>query len=276
MAGVGLLGILCFRLLAARGGSLGAAADAMLTVGAPISEDEATASVPSLIAVLKACCAQRVVVWLIAASAFRHMAGYAEGAFQATFYHRALKMEPSEYGPWLAGLIVIGGGIASIGNSWLADRMLRHTNGARMYVMSGGHAIGVVVMTATWLLHARLPCQLMHVATYLMIEGWLAIAIAELSAQNSKLVGSKAGSTVVAVYLLLIDIAGGLGPFLVGLISDMLVQSGHSPADSMRLALVYVVSPCLVLTTLLFYKCARTLHLAERQLQVAGAHTGAA
>jgi len=168
-------------------------------------------------------------------------------------------------------LIVIGGGSASVCWPCVADALLPRTCGARPFVLSASHTFGLVTMTLTWLLHARTGCQAMHALTYVAVEGWLGLAVAEVSLQAAELGLSHSASTVVATYLLVIDIAAGFGPFCVGLISDSLAKGGASPGESLRMALTYVTSVCMAMSVLLFVACGRSLHLGDRQRRLMGA-----
>jgi hypothetical protein len=111
----------------------------------------------------------------------------------------------------------------------------------------------------------------MHALTYVAVEGWLGLAVAEVSLHAAQLGLGHSASTVVATYLLVIDIVAGFGPFLVGVISDNLAAGGASPGEALRLALTYVTSVCMALSVVLFLACGRSLHLGDRQRRLMGA-----
>jgi MFS family permease len=177
---------------------------------------------------------QPCLLLIFVASAFVGIAGYALSAFGPAFLMRSHGMTLAEMGlkQGLASGLTSIIGILVMG--WLTDRLTRRDPRWGLWL--------VCMMT-----FGLLPCS---VGAFLAQSPWLSVTLLAIStlistaylppivASIQRLVPSEMRATVSASLLLFTAIAGGSGPFVVGLISDALVDRFHEQALSLAMLIV--------------------------------------
>lgn len=163
---------------------------------------------------------------------------YGYGTWTAPFLLRSHNLSLSEVGTWL-GLIAGIGVVGTFSGGFLADKLSTKMNDARWYLFVGG--ISTLVMV---------PFQFM---VFLHSEIWVVIAsmfaasvmggmfLGPSFAIAHAMVAPRMRAVASATLLFVINIIGmGLGPYVVGILSDLLGPSYG--IDSLRYAL------CIALT----------------------------
>eukprot|EP00002_Diphylleia_rotans_P002154 TRINITY_DN11325_c0_g1_i1.p1 TRINITY_DN11325_c0_g1~~TRINITY_DN11325_c0_g1_i1.p1 ORF type:complete len:523 (-),score=116.76 TRINITY_DN11325_c0_g1_i1:49-1617(-) len=191
---------------------------------------------------------------LLVASSLRHVAGYSWGAWQATYLERARGMNGTWLGVFLVSSIAIGGSFGSIMGGRLADK----------YTVYGGHQdLRFVVCAITQLAAAPfsflclilpadrdeyVPVALVcHFIAYVLAETWIAPVIAGIQ----DMANLDERNEILSLFLMIINLIGGTGPYLVGLVSDNL---GEDVGDFKGLQLALLIVPLLyVLSSIGFF-----------------------
>lgn len=202
---------------------------------------------------------------------FRHMAfgaalnafaGYASASWTASFMIRSYDMSTGELGTWLA---IITGAFGAIGvfiGGIVADRL--GARDARWYTWVPAFAglISVPFIAAVYN-HPYLALGL-SVVPGLLHNVYLGSTIAT----THSLVGLRMRALSSAVLFLILNLIGmGLGPLLVGLLSDYL-QPQHA-RHALRTAMLYLLPAVMTWSTIHFFLAARTLR--EDQAAASGA-----
>jgi len=188
------------------------------------------------------------------ASSLHALYGYGAGAFLPSFFRRIHEIPPGELGTWLAAIGLSAGALGTYLGGYLGDRFGR--GDARYYMWVP--ALATLVY---------LPFAFLF---YLWPDGRTALL---LSAPASILGGMYLGPTFAmtqalakphmramasAILLLILNLIGlGLGPQLVGLLSDLLAP--RFGVESIRWALLSVVVSCAAWSTIHYVLAARTL-----------------
>lgn len=207
---------------------------------------------------------QEVMRVLWSRRSFRHLSvagalhafiGYGVLQFTPSFYIRTHQLTPLEVGTWMALLAGIAGGIGTFMGGAVSDRLAARD--ARWYMW--------VPAIATF---ALAPFA---VAQYLVDDPYLSLAAAVIPSilgpiylgptlgMTQSLVGVKMRATASAVLLLILNLVGlGLGPLVVGILSDVYDNAFGLGVNSLRWAIVtlYVVP---FWATLHYVLAARTL-----------------
>ncbi len=180
--------------------------------------------------------------------------GYALANWSASFMIRSFQMSTGELGTWLAGIIGLGGAISALVGGLLADKLA--TRDLRWY---------------TWV-----PCIAgflivpLHVAIFLAEDAYTALALMVIPglltqaylgntiATTHAIVGPQMRATSSAILFLVLNLIGlGMGPWLVGFVSDLLAPS--LGAESLRYAMLYVLPPVMTWSAVHFWFASKTL-----------------
>lgn len=189
---------------------------------------------------------------------------YGYGVWTAPFLIRSHDMSLSEVGSWL-GLISGIGVIGTFSGGFLADKLSKWRNDQRWYMfVSGISTLVMVPFQFVVFLHGELWAVIASMFAASVMGGMF---LGPSFAISHALVAPRMRAVASATLLFLINIIGmGLGPYVVGMLSDFLAPSYGT--DSLRYAL------CIALTANIwssghYFLGARTL---RGDLEVA--HTG--
>ncbi len=204
-----------------------------------------------------------VVRLLWSRRSFLHMAmgaglnafcGYATANWTASFMIRSHQMSTGELGTWLAAIIGIGGAISVFGGGILADRLA--TRDRRWYAWLPGLAGFLIVpfMVAIYQVGNPYTALTLSIIPGLLFQIYLGNTIASTHA----LVSPRMRATASALLFLIINIIGlGGGPWVVGMLSDLLAPELGS--ESLRYAMLYVLPPVMTWSSIHYILAARSL-----------------
>ncbi len=209
---------------------------------------------PSLGSVLSLLWSRRSFRYLAAASALNAFAAYAIANWTASFMIRSHGMETGELGTWLALILGVAGALGVIGGGFLSDRLGK--SDSRWYVW----------MPMLYMLLAAPFAFISYSAngTYaallaLFVPGMVLNAyLGNVIALTHGLVGLSMRATASAILFFIINMLGmGLGPWSVGLVSDLLTPTLGD--GSLGMALRCIVAPVMLLAAACFYGASRSL-----------------
>lgn len=175
---------------------------------------------------------------------FRHIAlggslisivGYAFNSWVPSFFVRSFGMTTGELGTWLGLILGIPGGIGIVLGGYLADRLGERDCRWRMWVVAVALLAMVPFSVAAFLADSAAAALALFVIPALLSN----VFVATTFAQAQGLVGLRMRAVTAAILLLALNISGlGLGPYVVGLLSDALAARFGS--ESLRYALLSV------------------------------------
>lgn len=190
----------------------------------PLAEDlRALAAIPAL-------------RWHLLGYALLAVAGNALSMWVPTLLVGARGWSLAEVGPLLGLAMAVGGGLATAGGGWVADRFRARHPGGRL----GFTAITAVLAAAAWLvlLHSSTPAAI--VGAFFALAGLGLVWLGPAAADVHELVAPRQRGLGVAVYYLVVNLVGyGAAPPLIGRLSDAL----GAGADPGRLAVALLVCP---------------------------------
>ena len=205
-----------------------------------------------------------VVAGLWQRKTFRHMAfacglnafaGYGTVNWAASFFIRSHGMTTGELGTWLALSTGLVGAIGIFAGGFLGDKL--GARDTRWYLWVPGLSTllvvpGMLVVFLTSNTYLALVCM--------FVPGFLQnIYLGNSIATTHNLVGLRWRSTSSAILFLTLNIIGlGLGPFAVGLLSDMFDPS--LGIESLRYAMLAVLPTACIWSSIHFYLASRTLN----------------
>ncbi len=182
-------------------------------------ERQGVASDESLIEVLVYLGTKPAFVALMVAASFHALAAYSAVIWTPTFLGRVHAMSLSEVGLWLGLVSGLGGAAGTLVGGVLADRLGR--GDARWYGwVAAAAAFGAAPAAAAYLLTGTGTASLGAYLVFILLIG---AYNGPLHAMNQFLARPRMRSMSVALQLLIVNvIGGGLGPWLVGRLSDSL------------------------------------------------------
>lgn len=158
-----------------------------------------------------------------AAGTLAALAGYGAGAWAPTLLERRFGLPPASTAWGIGTAMIVGSLLGTVVGGWLSDRMIKRGNlGARTYPMFFGYisfipAAAFGLMPNPWLAVLGFGLLVFSVA---MVQSATPLALQEAVPANMR------GQIVALQYLILALCSIGLGPTLVGLITDMVFKSG--------------------------------------------------
>ncbi|MSP43523.1 MAG: MFS transporter [Alphaproteobacteria bacterium] len=187
------------------------------------------------------------------ASGLQAVTGYGVVQWMPSFLHRSYQMTSGEIGTSLALILGVGGAIGVMAGGYLADTLGRRDMRWQLWVLTFGGLIGV-------------PCAL---GVYLSDTAfgtlaWLLVPVLTINAYHGPCFGMtqalapvRMRAMAAAVLLFVINIIGlGIGPQLVGIISDLLLPVYGD--ESLRYAML-IVSLVYAWAVFHFWMASRTL-----------------
>lgn len=188
------------------------------------------------------------------ASALTAFVGYSLVNWTASFMIRIHGMATTELGIWLAFIIGVGGAIGVFGGGVIADRLGKKDQRWYLWLpaLCGLIALPFIILFC-------LSNDTYVALASMVIPGVLAnVYLGAVIATTHGLVGLRMRAMASAILFLILNILGlGLGPWSVGLLSDML-QSTYQ-AESLRFAILYLVPAISFWSVIHYILGARTL-----------------
>ena len=203
---------------------------------------------------------------------FRHLAiggalnafaGYSSSNWTASFMIRSHDMSTGELGTWLALIMGVGGAIGVFWGSYIAERLAKFDVRWYMWMPTITGMICVPFMIATYLVEGAYTALIVSIVPGILFNVYLGNSLAMTHA----LVGLRMRAVASAILFFLINLIGmGLGPWGVGLLSDML--SAELANESLRYAMLYLLPAAMGWSAVHFLLASRTL---EKDLEAAPA-----
>jgi predicted MFS family arabinose efflux permease len=199
--------------------------------------------------------ASRPTFWHIALGAgLNAFCGYATANWTASFMIRSYSMSTGELGTWLSMIIGVGGAIGVFLGGFLADRMA--SSDQRWYVWLPslcGFAI-VPFMISIYLVDGAYLALTLSIIPGLLFQVYLGNTIATTHA----IVGPRMRATASALLFLVLNIIGlGAGPWVVGVLSDLLAPSLGT--ESLRYAMLYALPPVMAWSATHYWLAGKTI-----------------
>jgi MFS family permease len=209
---------------------------------------------PPLAEVARLLRARRAFVHMAVAGALHALYGYGAAAFNPAFFERVHGLAPLEIGYWLGAIAATTGVLGTFLGGWLTDRVSGRDPRWYAWLPGWGTLIGVPFVFVF----------------YLWPDGYGALALAALPAVlgglylgptfaiTQALVPPHMRAQAAAVMLLILNLVGmGLGPQLVGVLSDLLAPRFGD--ESIRWALLGTVATGALWATVHYVLAGRTL-----------------
>jgi MFS family permease len=207
---------------------------------------------PPLFSVLRFLLARRSFLHMAVGAGLTSFTGYSVVSFFPSFIVRSYEMEIVSLGLWLGLILGIAGGMGFFGGGYLADLFgrVRQRNGlwfiATTQLVTAVSYVGVFLApTATW-------CLVIFIIPAMISNFYLAPVLA----QTQGLVPLRMRGVAAAIMLLILNMIGlGLGPLVVGAISDGLLPRFGD--DSLRYSLMLVCATLLPWASLHYFQAAK-------------------
>lgn len=211
-----------FALLGAPGLLL--AAIAWLTLKEPrltrprsISASDTTAETPGYAEVCRSLWCNRTYRYVLLTFCFNYLFGYGIGQWQPAFFVRSFGLSSGELGTWLAVIYGVGGFAATYLGGHLASRYAPRNERLQLRVLALLNvAFGIISAFAYVSTNAYVALTLIGIA-----GAGLAMAAPPLFAATQTVVPARMRAISVSIMFLFANLIGmGLGPLLVGVLSD--------------------------------------------------------
>lgn len=199
---------------------------------------------------------QRSYLHLVAASSLLSMGAAGSGAWIPSFFVRTHGMSVGEIGTWLAFVYGGGGLVGALAGGMLCDRIREKTGDARWSAWLPAITTLAILPTAVFVYLWPNPIQalLVQVVGALMLHAWMGPCYGTIQT----LAGEQRRAMAAAVNLLMINlIAYGMGPFLIGLASDL--STARFGEDSLRYCILTLVLVTFAWSALHFVLAARSI-----------------
>lgn len=172
---------------------------------------------------------------LVLASSIFTLGAAGSGIWIASFFIRAHEMTPEQVSPWLACIYGGGGLLGALLGGVLADHLANRRADerwqARLPAVSAVATLPFLFFVYLW--PNAITALLVHSGTTVLMHSWLGPTYATVQS----LAGPNRRAMAAAINLLVVNlVALGLGPLLVGLISDSL--KALSPSESLRYSIL--------------------------------------
>lgn len=159
--------------------------------------------------------------------------GFGLGPWYAAFLIRSHGMGTGELGLWLGLIFGIAGIVGTLLGGYVAARWFSHDEGSQMRLSAATVAAVVPCFVAFMMLPRKHQALMALIPLYVMFNFFIAPAYALMQ----RLVVDEMRATMLAVVMLLANLIGmGVGPQVVGIVSDLLLPALGS--ESLRYAML--------------------------------------
>ena len=168
------------------------------------------------------------------AASLQSLAGYGVGNFVPSFIIRTHELTIGDVGWMLALVMGIGGVVGVVSSGWIADRLARR--GEKWYVLTPAIALLVTLPLTVFAFSAQTTATmfLSYVPYVVLGAMWLGPSLAV----THSLVGLRQRAVASAALFFIVNLIGlGLGPLIVGSLSDLL-RAGYGDAGGLRYAII--------------------------------------
>ena len=211
---------------------------------------------PPLSEVVTILISRRAFVHICFGSALSAMVGYGVAQWVPSYLVRTHEMDIGTVGLVLALIFGVFGGIGTFFGGYLADKMAQRDVRWTMWLP----AIGVTVSTPFALFFYLSDMVLLGILAFLVPATLSAIFLAPALSICQSLVPTAMRATTSAVFLFITNIVGlGLGPLVIGALSDLLLPAAGDASTALRWSLALV--------SLIGLWAALHMYLASRSLK---------
>ncbi len=239
-----------------------------LTVKEPqrgVSESRSASSErPHFFQVLRLLVKRRSFIHMALAAGLSSFVGYSVVNFLPTFMVRSFQMQLAELGLWLGLILGFCGGAGFFFGGYIADR-LGHSSHKKAFNFI---AITMLLSTALLAMMFLAKSSAMALLLFVIPAATMNVYLAPVLSQAQSLVGLSMRATTSALVLLIINVIGlACGPWITGLLSDVLQPKFAE--ESMRYSLLIVT---LVIMPWAFLHYRRAGHWIDADLAGATDH----
>jgi len=197
---------------------------------------------------------RRTFRYMALAGGLNAFAGYGHVSWATSFFIRSHEMSTGEIGTWLAISSGLLAAIGVFGGGLLADKLAPRDKRWYVWLPAIATLLCVPPMFVVYLAGNQYVALIFAFIPGLLHNVYLGCSIATAHG----LVGLRMRATASAILLLVLNIVGlGLGPFLVGFLSDSFAPSYGS--ESLRYAMVTLLPAIMLMSTGFFFYAARTI-----------------
>ncbi len=200
---------------------------------------------------------------LMSRPAFKHMAfgaalnafaGYSTSSWTASFMIRSHGMSTGELGTWLAMIMGFGGAVGVFAGGVIAERLARKDVRWYMWLPALTGLICVPFMVANYMVAGAYTALIVSIIPGILFNVYLGNTLA----MTHGLVGLRMRALASAILFFILNLIGlGLGPWAIGLLSDLLAPTLGQ--ESLRQAMLYLLPAMMAWSVVHFYLASRTL-----------------
>ena len=200
---------------------------------------------------------------LMSRPAFKHMAfgaalnafaGYSTSSWTASFMIRSHGMSTGELGTWLAMIMGFGGAVGVFAGGVIAERLARKDVRWYMWLPALTGLICVPFMVANYMVAGAYTALIVSIIPGILFNVYLGNTLA----MTHGLVGLRMRALASAILFFILNLIGlGLGPWAIGLLSDLLAPTLGQ--ESLRHAMLYLLPAMMTWSVIHFYLASRTL-----------------
>ena len=200
---------------------------------------------------------------LMSRPAFKHMAfgaalnafaGYSTSSWTASFMIRSHGMSTGELGTWLAMIMGFGGAVGVFAGGVIAERLARKDVRWYMWLPALTGLICVPFMVANYMVAGAYTALIVSIIPGILFNVYLGNTLA----MTHGLVGLRMRALASAILFFILNLIGlGLGPWVIGLLSDLLAPTLGQ--ESLRHAMLYLLPAMMTWSVIHFYLASRTL-----------------
>ncbi|MED5346906.1 MAG: MFS transporter, partial [Pseudomonadota bacterium] len=182
---------------------------------------------------------------LMSRPAFKHMAfgaalnafaGYSTSSWTASFMIRSHGMSTGELGTWLAMIMGFGGAVGVFAGGVIAERLARKDVRWYMWLPALTGLICVPFMVANYMVAGAYTALIVSIIPGILFNVYLGNTLA----MTHGLVGLRMRALASAILFFILNLIGlGLGPWVIGLLSDLLAPTLGQ--ESLRHAMLYLL-----------------------------------
>ena len=196
-------------------------------------------------------------------ASFRHMAfgaalnafaGHSTSSWTASFMIRSHGMTTGELGTWLALILGLGGAIGVLSGGVIAERLARKDVRWYMWLPTLTGLICIPFMIANYLVAGAYTALIVAIIPGILFNVYLGNTLA----MTHGLVGLRMRALASAILFFILNLIGlGLGPWAVGVLSDVLAPTLGQ--ESLRYAMLYLLPIAMTWSVFHFYMASKTL-----------------
>lgn len=215
------------------------------------SADQQASSLREVLALLWS---RRSFRYLSLGAALSAMVGYGAASWSAPFFIRSHGMGTGELGMWLALGSGVFGALGTFSTGYLADKFGKRDKRWYMWLPAAATFLVIPFSLVFLTTDSKLTALLLQLVPGFLLSAYIGPCLA----MTHGLVGLRMRATASAILFFVLNLIGlGLGPLVIGVLSDALAPS--YAVESLRYAMLYTMPATGVLCGLLYLLSAKYL-----------------